>query len=460
MTRRAPTMSKRNQTLGVMNGMLVNLGNTFVDPFTVLPVFITTFGGSSVLVGLVSAAFTAGWFLPQVFVSSLVQVRRRVLPIYTAAAAFRFVGFVGAGASVFWIDPAHTATVLACVIVGLTLNALAAGVAGVPFLEITSKTVPLKERGAFFAGRRVMGGVLGIVAGMVIAAVLDGDPGAMWARTRVFRAVQHAVGAVGLGGRAFPYDYGILIIIGGVIATAGVVSYLFVLEPPAEHVHRPLPIRRQLADGFAMLKRMPHYRTFLWMRVFYQLTAMSFPFYATFAYVRLGFSQASVGVFVSLWVAAGVLSNLVWGRLLDRRGNRIVFVSTAALSVFPPLAVLALATREADPAGVVGTGVFAVVASTFLLNGFVRSGRFIANHTYLLESAPANRRPLYVGFMNSLSFPFMLSPILGGVVVAAFGYSTLFILAALSAIADLVVSTRLVEPRALVRSPIDEPAAV
>ena len=81
MTRRAPTMSKRNQTLGVMNGMLVNLGNTFVDPFTVLPVFITTFGGSSVLVGLVSAAFTAGWFLPQVFVSSLVQARRRVLPI-------------------------------------------------------------------------------------------------------------------------------------------------------------------------------------------------------------------------------------------------------------------------------------------------------------------------------------------------------------------------------------------
>jgi hypothetical protein len=52
------------------------------------------------------------------------------------------------------------------------------------------------------------------------------------------------------------------------------------------------------------------------------------------------------------------------------------------------------------------------VALTFLTNGFVRAGRFIANHTYLLEVAPRTRRPLYVGFMNTMTFPFMLSPIL------------------------------------------------
>jgi hypothetical protein len=86
------TLSRRNQTLGVMNGMLVNLGNAFVDPFTVLPVFIATFGGSSILVGLVTAAFTAGWFLPQLFVAGIAQTRHRVLPIYAAAAAFRLIG--------------------------------------------------------------------------------------------------------------------------------------------------------------------------------------------------------------------------------------------------------------------------------------------------------------------------------------------------------------------------------
>ena len=450
---------RRNQTLGILNGMLVNLGNAFVDPFTVLPVFITTFGGSSILVGFVSAAFFAGWFLPQVFVANIAQSRKRVLPIYSAAAAFRFVGFAGAGASVFLIDPAHRSLILLCVCAGLSMNALAAGVAAVPFLEITSKTVPVNKRGAFFAGRRVVGGILGIVAGLVIAAVLGGSPGDMWAQTWVYRAVTRGVEAIGWTGQPFPHNYGILIIVGAVISTGGVMAYLFVDEPEAKHVARPKPLHEYLREGFRLLKRMPNYRTFLWMRAGYQLSAMAFPFYATYAYTKLGFPQASVGVFVSIWVGAGVLSNAVWGRLLDRKGNRVVFVATAAMSVAAPVLMLVLSSRV----GVVltpGAGIFALVASTFLLNGFVRSGRFIANQTYLLESAPADRRPLYVGFMNSLSFPFMLSPILGGLVVATVGYRALFAVGAVAAIGNLVASSRLVEPRMRVPAAEEESLSV
>jgi MFS family permease len=437
--------SRRNQTLGVMNGMLVNLGNAFVDPFTVLPVFIAAFGGSSILVGLVTAAFTAGWFFPQVFVAGRAQTRRFVLPIYTAAAAFRLLGFVGAGVCVFWIDPMHRGAVLACVIGGLSLNAFASGVAGIPFLEITSKTVPVNQRGAFFGGRRVMGGVLGVFAGILIAAVLGGDPGALWANTSFYRVVKDLALRMHLAGHPFPYDYGILIIIGGLISATGVLSYLFVDEPPAVHVARPTPLRQQFVDGFAMLRSLPDYRAFLWMRIFYQLTAMCFPFYATFAYEQLGFSQASVGIFVSIWLGAGVISNLVWGPLLDKRGHRIVFVSTAAISVAAPIVILLLAVLR--PHAQEAAGVFAVVAVTFLMNGFVRAGRFIANHTYLLEAAPLEKRPLYIGFMNTMTFPFMLSPILGGVIVSLFGYRTLFVVGGLAAIADWIISARLGEPR-------------
>lgn len=453
--------SRRNSTLGILNGMLVNLGNAFVDPFTVLPVFITSFGGSAVLVGFVSAAFFAGWFLPQVFVANIAQSRKRVLPIYAAAAAFRFIGFAGAGASVFLIDASHRSLILFCVCAGLTMNALAAGVAAVPFLEITSKTVPVNKRGAFFAGRRVVGGLLGIVAGLVIAAILGGEPGAMWAETGAYRAVTTAVEAIGWANHEFPHDYGILILLGAIISTGGVVAYLFVREPDATHVVRASPLRDYLTEGYRLLKRMPDYRTFLWMRVFYQLSAMAFPFYATYAYTHLGFSEASVGVFVSIWVGAGVLSNAVWGRLLDRSGNRIVFVSTAVMSVVAPVAMLVLASsRAGSVAGPVAVGIFYLVASTFLLNGFVRSGRFIANQTYLLESAPPARRPLYVGFMNSLSFPFMLSPILGGLVVVTLGYEVLFGIGAMAAVANWVASARLAEPRSRVTPAGEEPITI
>jgi MFS family permease len=440
-------MSRRNQTLGILNGMLVNLGNAFVDPFTVLPVFIATLGGSSVVVGLVTAAFTAFWFLPQVVVAGMAQTRRRVLPIYAASSVFRFIGFVGAGVSIFLIDPSHRGAIMACVIVGLAINAFAAGVAGVPFLEITSKTVPVNQRGSFFGGRRVLGGILGVGAGILIAVVLGDDPGAMWSRTSFYQWFKSIAEDVGLAGHAFPYDYGILIIIGGVISAVGVLSYLFVEEPDAAHVAHPTPIRRSIADGFAMLKTLPDYRAFLWMRIFYQLTAMCFPFYATFAYLHLGFTEASVGIFVSIWLGAGVLSNLVWGPLLDNRGHRIVFVLTAAISVGPPVVILLLDLLHPTASGAMAMSVFLVVALTFLMNGFVRAGRFIANHTYLLEVAPRRRRPLYIGFMNTMTFPFMLSPILGGVIVGVFGYRTLFVIGLLSAFANWFVSARLVEPR-------------
>ena len=430
-----------------MNGMLVNLGNAFVDPFTVLPVFITTLGGSSVLVGLVTAAFTAFWFLPQVVVAGMAQTRARVLPIYAASSIFRFIGFVGAGASIFFVDPTHRGTIMACVICGLGLNAFAAGVGGVPFLEITSKTVPIDQRGAFFGGRRVLGGILGVGAGVLIAVVLGAEPGAMWARTHVYEWFKSLALKLGIAGHPFPYDYGILIIIGGVISATGVLAYLFVEEPAAKHVNAPTPLRTLMRDGFSMLRSHPDYRAFLWMRIFYQLTAMCFPFYATFAYVKLGFTEATVGIFVSIWLGAGVLSNLIWGPMLDKRGHRVVFLWTAVISLAPPVVILLLGLLR--PSHDVNTtlGAFLIVALTFLMNGFVRAGRFIANHTYLLEVAPRDKRPLYVGFMNTMTFPFMLSPILGGAIVGLFGYYTLFVIGFLSAIANWVVSARLVEPR-------------
>jgi MFS family permease len=410
----------------------------------VLPVFIATLGGSGVVVGFVSAAFSAGWFLPQVFVAAIAQTRRRVLPIYAAASVFRFIGFIGAGVSVFVIGPGHPGWLMTAVIVGLSVNALAAGVAGVPFLENTSKTIPVRERGAFFAGRRVLGGTLGVLAGLLIAAVLNGDPGAFWSDSALYRGVESMAAALHLSDKVFPYDFGALFLIGGAVTMIGVFAYFLVKEPPADHVTQPAPFARQIADGIAMLRRMPGYRTFFLMRVFYQLTAMAFPFYATYAYLHLGFSEASVGVFLSIWVGAGVASNVLWAKLLDARGNRVVFVVTGLASVVPPVIML-FATGAGQNAG--HLALFGLVASTFLLNGFVRSGRFVANHTYLLESAPADRRPLYVGFMNSLSFPFMLSPILGGVIVETLGYRALFAMGLLAAVANTVASGRLVEPR-------------
>jgi hypothetical protein len=442
-----PPQFRRNFVLGILNGTLVNFGLAFIDPFTVIPVFVTRAGGSDLMVGLAAAVYGAGWFLPQVFVARYAQSRWRVLNIYRAMTAFRVLAWVGVVAVVLQIDPAGSRLFLWLVIFFMFAGTLGAGVAGIPFLEVASKTIPPERRGTFFGLRRFSGGILGVLAGMVVAVVVGNGDSAVWATGRVWDTVEAVCDALGWTNRSFPYDYGILIALGAGLSAAGMVLFGLIREPRAGVRHRLLPLGAHLRAGFRMLAGRSNYRLFFAVRIVWQLTSMAFPFYAAYAYTVLGFSEASVGVFVSFWVGSGVFANYIWGKLADARGNRIVLVLTALIALVPPVVVLVLlrdgATAGSDPNG----WRFWLMCATFVINGSARSGRFISNMTYLLEDAPADARPLYVGFMNTLSFPFMLSPALGGAIVQLAGYAVLFGVSMGFAVLSLMLSARLSEPR-------------
>ena len=447
MNETAPSFFKRNFILGILNGTLINFGLAFVDPFTVIPVFISRAGGSYMLVGLAAAFYGAGWFLPQVFVARYVQSRWRVLNIYRLTTLFRVMAWCCVIAVVFFIDVARSQLFVWLVILFLFANTIGAGVAGVPFLEVISKTIPPDRRGAFFGLRRLSGGVLGILAGMVVAVVLGVETTAGWADGRVWDLVNRISAALDWTDRPFPYNYGILIVLGASLSAAGMILFGLIREPRAAVKHTLQPLSEHIRAGFRLLKNHPNYQLFLAVRICWQLTAMAFPFYAAYAYSILNFSEASVGVFVSLWVGSGVISNYVWGKLADVRGNRIVLVLTALIASAPPLIILGVIQNggEVDRGG--GGWLFWLMCSTFVINGFARSGRFISNMMYLLEDAPEDFRPLYVGFMNSLSFPFMLSPALGGWIVQVFGFPALFAVSMVFAVVSLFLSARLSEPR-------------
>jgi MFS family permease len=439
---------KRNFLLGIGNGTLVNFGMAFVDPFTVLPVFITRMGGSSMLVGLVSALYGAGWFFPQVFVSRIVESRRRVLGIYRHMAVLRILTMAAATLTIFLISTQQPALFLSLFIASLLLTNLGAGVAGIPFLEITSKTIPTTQRGRFFGLRRFIGGILGIGAGVFVGVILNEHAQADEAGAWMAATVHTLADRLGLAGHEFPVNYGILFLLGGFFISIGILLFCFVAETPAKTVHKPRKLLEHLTTGFSIIRRDANYRLFYLVRICWQLSAMAFPFYSTFAVGELGFSESTVGIFVSLWVGSGVISNYIWGRILDRRGNKLVLIVTAALSIIPPVTGLALEILHRDSRFIGSSAmVFALIASTFFINGLIRSGRFISNITYLLEVAPADKRPLYVGFMNSFTFPLMLSPALGGLILTLAGIRVLFLASMCFAVANLILSSRLKEPR-------------
>ncbi|UCG52167.1 MAG: MFS transporter [Candidatus Latescibacterota bacterium] len=439
---------KRNFLLGVVNGSLINVGMAFLDPFTVLPVFILKLGGSAVTVGLVSALHGVGWFLPQVLGSRLAETRRYLMNLYRLTSIPRVLGFVGIAVIVFSVDVSNKTTFLTAFIFAIFFAYFAGGLAGVPMLEIVSKTIPATRRGGFFGMRRFVGGILGIFAGMIVGVILGQGAQRVWMGGWVFDMIERGVRGLGLVGHAFPTDFGIVFLLGAICISCGTIVFFLAGEPSAASVKESARLLDHVRSGLTLLREDANYRRFYLARICWQFTAMAFPFYASYACDQLRISEHMVGLFLSVWVGSGVFSNYVWGQLMDRKGNKIVLTITAVLAAVPPLIVLGIdAGMGPSPHDPAGTGLLLLVSGTFCINGFIRSGRLISNITYLLEFAPETKRPLYVGFMNSFTFPFMLSPVFGGILIQIFNIRTLFWISMVFAIVNVYLSTRLKEPR-------------
>jgi len=427
---------RRNFTLGLLNGIFMRFAYSFADPQTVLPVFVITLTRSHVLAGVVSGMFDAGWFLPQMIVSNFVQHRQRKLPLYRAMAFVRAGSWVAAGLAVLLIGAGDHALLFWVFFLCYLGVCLGAGVAAVPFMDVVGKALPAGRRGSFFAYRRLVGGLLGIGAGMVVARVLAPETGL-----------------------AFPRGYGLLFCFTAVFAVLGLGAFSLVREPIEPVSPARVTLGGHLAGCARILREDVNYRRYFTQRVLSSLGLMALPFFATYAVTELGAQAAQVGIMVSLWMLSGMVSNLLWGVLSDRRGSRVLVVASAVLSVAPPVVALASVLVPRHPVALPASVAFwlpecicdmdlrlLVFLSCFVLNGFADAARKISISAYLLDISPAVLRPTYVGLMNTLSAPLALSAALGGVITQVFSYQAVFGVSLVFALLSAWVSLRLAEP--------------
>ena len=66
------------------------------------------------------------------------------------------------------------------------------------------------------------------------------------------------------------------------------------------------------------------------------------PFYLLYATEALGLPPGVAGVYLAVRAIAGALSNLLWGHVSERHGNRrLLLIAGALLALTPALALLA-----------------------------------------------------------------------------------------------------------------------
>ncbi len=394
--------ARRNFDLGVVNGALYILFDTVTSSALVLPLFVSQLTQSRLLIGLVQPVVQSGWFLPQFVMSRYVERLPRKQVFYHIGVAIRVACWALLVLAIFGLRDNPTA-LLAGFFILLAVFHLSAGIGGLSFMDIVAKTVPPRRRGQFFGARNLFGGILGFGAGFGVKAILDET-----------------------GRFPFPSNFGLLFGVAWIFLVISLGSFSLVVEPAGPVNEDKLSLREQLARAWRLPRRDPDYRRFLFMRMSLIAAEMATPFYIVYAEQGLRLPASTVGIYLSVASAAGILSNIAWSRISDRQSNKLLMQRSIMLGALAPLlALLAPTLQTVLPAGVVANG-FVLV---FVVLGAYVAGTNIGNMNLILEIAPPAERPLYLGMSNTLLGMMWFTTGLGGVVAEWAGFQVLFALA-------------------------------
>jgi MFS family permease len=421
-----PPHAARNYVLTVMNGAMGYLADSFVNPQLILAGFLYLLTKSTAMVGLLMIIDTAGQMWPQLFVSRYIEHWPRKLPTYIAATGVRVAGLLTLLASMVFMAAWGTSPwMLYLFFIGRLIHRSGEGCANVVFLDIIGQSIDEKRRGRLFASRGFYGDALAMAAGpLLVQPILKHYPA--------------------------PSNYLLLSTIGVSVWIVGWSIFSFIRERPKEN---PLPertLKEVLVDGMELLRSDLMYRRLLVYRVLVRVATLTLVFYVPFGTDRLGAAEMG-GVFVGLLGASRLISAPVWGRLCDRLGSRFCLTGASVCYILAPMLALLAAHLPhgftlALPLHLAPlTLPLAVFLLALVMFGLGQRADFIADSSFLLDHAPAERRCSYQAFLAMVTFPMTFLPGLAGYLADQpwCGLEPLFIAIAVICVGMLLASLRL-----------------
>ena len=415
-----------NFTFWVVETASWMFGTAFIDTTTILPVLVQLLSDSPVLVGLIVSIRYAGQGWPQLFAASMVSGTPRKKFFYLRVVAPGRLLLLWP-ALLLLAGITRPTLILPAVLLAYLAFWVSEGFSIVPWVDMLGKTVPPRRRGRLFAVMYAVGGGLGILAGGITRAVLRDRP--------------------------FPNSYGNLFLfsLGGAILSTVAIGLL--REPPSPANEEQYSTWALIKDIPNLLRAMPQFRLLVQLQALFGFAILPSPFYVIYATellhraapaARSG-ASVGVGVFLAVQTAATIFGNTLWGYLSDRYGNRLLLRVLAIVHILVPLSAI-LAGYIAF-AGASFWTIMLGFSVTFFGYGALIGSTWMAVTNFLLELAPKHDRPAYIAVTNALNIPAFVLPLLGGLLLHALGYLTIFAIAAVFLLFAAILTRWLEEPR-------------
>ncbi len=412
---------RRNFWLCVGNGAGSEAGMAFFAYDTVMSGLAFRLTGSNVLVGLLTSTEAIGWLWPQIFVGSRIEHLERKMPTYDWSAVVRVLSHASMILSLYlcWQHP----TLLYILLwLGCAIMSSAGGVCVIPFMDIIAKSIPSAHRSMLMGYRRLFGGLGASLAGLAVVYVLSPR-----------------------SGLTYPYDYMTLLTAGLVVCAAAYWMFMRTDEPPGCAAPEPRPFMEFLRDGARIFMQDRDFRRFYVYRIGYHSGVMAHCLVVPFAMDTFHIPIAKTGWFVAAVALSAAFSSMIWGRIGQRWGESVLFrISTALMLCAPGTALaMALLAHSPGPAAWLAAHYLPLLLFIYVVHTIAVGGTGIAGTVYLLGLPPADRRPVYMAMMNTLSAPLTLTPVLAGGIAAVSSYSAAFAATFAASLFALAVSFRL-----------------
>jgi MFS family permease len=398
----------RNFAANLAHGLMGMTGFYLLAAPTFVPAYIYLLSGSKLAVGLALGAQFIGMAMSSIWSATLIEHRDRVLRVVHTVGWLMRLQILSLAISAFVLT-GQDALIAACIF--LALFGFFGGMQGVAFNFLMSKVIPVNKRGKLIGMRNFLGGLTA-------------------------SGVAYLGGEYLVGSNAFGNGYGSTFMLAFILTSIGISALTFVREPQSLSVRaQPSRLRERLADIPAILRNDPNYRRFFFARALGALGTTAVPFYILYVGQYLELSGANLGYFSLAFLLSQTVSNLVWGRIGDTRGFRLVFLMSVGLW---SAAILLLLMGSSMP-------VF-LLAFCGLGAGF--SGYQVAAQNMVLEFGEPNELPMLIAVSDTASHLMMaMGPLIGGLVAIYLDYGHIFWLTLVFKLAAVSMVWHVIEPR-------------
>ena len=386
-----PKVLQHNLLMHLGDGSMYAFALSFISFSTILPVFIQRMGGDAVAIGAVPVLWNLGASLPQLFLGQQKSDEKFVMPAIVRYSIFYRSSFLFTALIIYFILEHIPVSLSVTITLLLILMITVLGsIPGPRWVNLFSKTTPVKLRGRLLAVRQLSGSLMGVLAGSIIIVILSSI--------------------------SFPKNFAVLFALCFVFMFVSL-YFLKEVKEPEEILNEEIIVTKIKRFGKAkqVLSENKNFRNFLVADGLLLMGLTSSAFFAVYAIDRFKLPTSYAGSFTIIFMASTVLGNIIFGYLADIYGHKINLMIMAAVLLLASLSAIA----AINPL---------IFGSVFFFFALAQSIQGISRIAFVVELGGEKDRTLYASLLNSITAPALLFGIFAGLIISVIGYPVVFLI--------------------------------